>query len=191
MHGLLVGGIQGSPSILRFPTMAIPRAHHQGAPCSCSEPGDPGHTRWPPAPAPGPTAVSWARQHVLPLRGPTQSRPRPPAGSEAAPGAQDPQLRVKGSGRHQAPPASPGAEEGRPPSPPRAPLRLPAASPAPPLLFPKSTPLTMTFLSAPGLLSTALLQRPPPPDQRPSIRRGRGPIFLDQTLTSLSCLQPL
>ena len=145
MHGLLVGGIQGSPSILRFPTMAIPRAHHQGAPCSCSEPGDPGHTRWPPAPAPGPTAVSWARQHVLPLRGPTQSRPRPPAGSEAAPGAQDPQLRVKGSERHQAPPASPGAEEGRPPSPPLAPLRLPAASSAPPLLFPKSTPLTHDF----------------------------------------------
>ena len=120
-----------------------------------------------------------------------RARSRPPAGSEAAPGAQDPQLRVKGSGCHQAPPASPGAEEGRPPSAPRAPLRLPAASPAPPLLFPKSTPLTMTSLSAPGLLSTALLQRPPPPDQRPSIRRRRGPVFLDQTLTSLSCLQPL
>ena len=52
---------------------------------------------------------------------------------------------MKGSERHQAPPASPGAEEGRPPSPPLAPLRLPAASSAPPLLFPKSTTLTHDF----------------------------------------------
>lgn len=140
IHGLLVGRMQGSPSILHFPTMTTPRAHHQGALCSCSEPADPEHTRWSPDPAPGLTGLSWAGQQVLPLRGQTQSpAPGLPLGVKLHSGPRTHNWRVMGSGRHQAPPSSPGAEEGRSSqSRPRAPLSSPQSPPAPPQRFPKS-----------------------------------------------------
>lgn len=45
----------------------------------------------------------------------------------------------------------------------------------------------MTFLPGPGLLSTTLHQRRPP-QTRGLYQQGRGPVFLDQTLTSSSSL---
>ena len=96
--------------------------------------------------------------------------------------------RVMGSGHHQAPPSSPGAEEGS--SPQAQPLHPPpTSSSAPLLLFPTSTPLIHDFSPQ----SWAPLYNPSPAtsSSRPTSLyqvMGRFPGFLDQTLTSLSSL---
>ena len=115
--------------------------------------------------------------------------PRPPAGSEAAHGAQESHLEGDGLRASSGPtlfPRSRGGEQ--PPSPTLAPP-LPTSSSAPLLLFPKSTPLIHDFPPQ----SWAPLYNPSPvtsSSRSTSLYQvmGRFPGFLDQTLTSLSSL---
>ena len=116
----------------------------------------------------------------------TNPEPRPPGpllGVKLHTGPRSHTWTVMGSGPLSGPTLFPRSRGGeRPPSTPLAPLPLPAASSAPLLLFPKSTPLIHDFPPQSGLLSTTLHQRPPPPDQRHSIRSWVG---FQASLTSL------
>ena len=126
----------------------------------------------------------------------TNPEPRPPGpllGVKLHTGPRSHTWTVMGSGPLSGPTLFPRSRGGeRPPSTPLAPLPLPAASSTPLSLFPKNTPLIHDFPPQSGLLSTTLHQRPPPPDQRHSIRSWVG-FQASLTRRSLPCppLQPL